>query len=91
MTAEELVGRFYEAFDDNKIDEAVAAFAEDLEIVDPGMGTVHGRGRFREDLETFKRAMPDAHVVVEHRSEAAGTVVVAGPVRRDLHGTAGDR
>jgi len=78
VTAEELVGRFYEAFDNNKIDEALAAFAEDLEIVDPGMGTVHGRGRFREYLETFKRAMPDAHVVVEHRSEAAGTVVVEG-------------
>lgn len=78
MTAEELLGRFYDDFDNNRIDEAVAAFAVDLEIVDPGIGTVHGRERFREYLHRFKRAMPDAKAIVEHQSEAANTVVVEG-------------
>ena len=62
----------------NKIDEAVAAFADDLGIVDSGMGTIDGRKRFREYLETFKRAMRDGQAVVEHRCQAADTVVVEG-------------
>jgi ketosteroid isomerase-like protein len=78
VTAEELVRRFYGDFDDNEIDDAAAAFAEDLEIVDPGMGTVYGRERFRAYLETFKRAMPDARAMVGLRCEAADTVVVEG-------------
>ena len=30
------------------------------------MGQVRGSERFREYLETFKRAMPDARAVIEH-------------------------
>ena len=74
----ELVARFYEDFDDGDIDAALAAFSEELETTDPGMGTVHGLGPFREYLETFKRAMPDARAVVEHTYEAGDTVIVEG-------------
>lgn len=74
----ELVGRFYERFDKGKIEEAVSVFAEKLEIVDPGMGTVYGRDRFREYLETFKRAMPDARAIIEHKFQAGDTVAVEG-------------
>jgi ketosteroid isomerase-like protein len=74
----ELVGRFYEEFDRGNIEDAVSRFAEELEIVDPGMGTVYGRELFREYLETFKRAMPDARAVIEQRLEAGDTVVVEG-------------
>jgi hypothetical protein len=42
------------------VDAALSLCGEDLEIFDPGMGQVRGRDRFREYLETFKRAMPDA-------------------------------
>lgn len=76
--AAELLGRFYEEFDKGNLGEAVSAFSEQLEIIDPGMGMVHGRERFREYLHNFKRAMPDAHAVIEHLFASAETVVVEG-------------
>jgi ketosteroid isomerase-like protein len=42
------------------------------------MGQVPGRDRFREYLETFKRAMPDARAIVEQTVEAGDTVAVEG-------------
>jgi steroid delta-isomerase-like uncharacterized protein len=77
-TAGEIMGRFYEDFGTGNIDSALAVCAEDLEIVDPGMGTVHGRERFREYLETFKRAMPDARAIVEQTVDSGETVAVEG-------------
>ena len=77
-TPGQVVGRFYEDFATGNIDAALSACAEDLEIVDPGMGHVHGRERFREYLETFKRAMPDARAMVEQTVECGDTVAVEG-------------
>jgi ketosteroid isomerase-like protein len=57
---------------------ALSACADDVEIIDPGMGQVRGRDRFREYLETFKRAMPDARAIVEQTVEANDTVAVEG-------------
>lgn len=74
----ETMGRFYEDFGTGNIDAALAACAEDLEIIDPGMGQVLGRQRFREYLETFKRAMPDARAVIEGIVESGETVAVEG-------------
>ena len=76
--AGEVVGRFYEAFGAGNIDAALSVCADDLEIVDPGMGQVRGRDRFREYLETFKRAMPDARAIVEQTVESGETVAVEG-------------
>lgn len=76
--AGEVVGRFYEAFGAGNLDEAISVCADDLEIVDPGMGQVRGVDRFREYLETFKRAMPDARAVVERTVESGDTVAVEG-------------
>ena len=76
--AGEIVARFYEDFGTGDIDAALSACAEDLEIVDPGMGRVRGRERFREYLETFKRAMPDARAMVEQAVESGETVAVEG-------------
>jgi steroid delta-isomerase-like uncharacterized protein len=73
-----LVAEFYEDFNSGDIDAAVAAFSEDLETIDPGMGTVHGIEPFREYLQTFKRAMPDARAVVEQMFEAGDSVIVEG-------------
>ena len=53
MDAGALVAGFYENFNNNEVDAAVAAFSEELETIDPGMGTVHGIEPFREYLETF--------------------------------------
>jgi ketosteroid isomerase-like protein len=77
-TAQDIVGGFYEDFNRGEIGEALLAFAEDLETVDPGMGTVHGIEPFREYLDTFKRAMPDAKAIVGHAHEAGEIVVVEG-------------
>jgi steroid delta-isomerase-like uncharacterized protein len=73
-----LVARFYEDFGKGDIDASVSAFAEELETSDPGLGTVVGIEAFREYLETFKRAMPDARAVVERMYEAGDAVVVEG-------------
>ena len=76
--AGEVVGRFYEAFGSGDIDGALAVCADDLEIVDPGLGQVRGCDRFRDYLETFKRAMPDARAIVEQTLESGETVAVEG-------------
>lgn len=76
--ASETVRRFYEAFGAGDIDAALSACADDLDIIDPGMGQVRGRDRFREYLETFKRAMPDARAIVEQTVEADDMVAVEG-------------
>ena len=76
--AGEIMGRFYDDFTAGNVDGALAACAEDLEILDPGMGDVHGRERFREYLETFKRAMPDARAIIEQTVESSETVAVEG-------------
>jgi steroid delta-isomerase-like uncharacterized protein len=74
----ELVAGFYAHFNSGDIDAALAVFSSELETIDPGMGTVHGHGPFREYLEVFKRAMPDAHAVIESLVEAGDTVIVEG-------------
>jgi ketosteroid isomerase-like protein len=78
IDARSLVSGFYESFNDGRIDDAIAAFSADLEMTDPGLGTVNGLAPFREYLDTFKRAMPDASAVVEHLVEAGDVVVVEG-------------
>jgi ketosteroid isomerase-like protein len=81
MSAEgqqELVAGFYEDFNSGDIDAAVLRFSTELETIDPGMGTVHGHQPFREYLDVFKRAMPDAHAIVESLGDAGDTVVVEG-------------
>jgi ketosteroid isomerase-like protein len=73
-----VVARFYTAFDEGDV-AAAAALADDaLEMMDPGLGTVHGPGPFREYLATLKRAVPDAKAVIERTLEADDTVVVEG-------------
>jgi ketosteroid isomerase-like protein len=74
----DLVGRFYRAFDEDAIDDALDLFAADLETVDPGMGTVRGIPPFREYLETLKRAVPDARAEVDHIYDGGNAVIVEG-------------
>jgi ketosteroid isomerase-like protein len=83
-----LVVRFSEAFDNGDIDLALSLAAAELELIDPGLGTVQGTGPFREYLETLKRAVPDATAEIEHVHDAGDTVIVEGrpPVRGRHHG-----
>jgi ketosteroid isomerase-like protein len=76
--ARDLVAGFYRDFDAGDIDAALSACSEELETVDPGMGTVYGIDPFREYLQTFKRAMPDAGAIVEQLYETGDSVIVEG-------------
>ena len=78
LTARELATRFYEAFDAGDIDAVLSVFSDDLETTDPGMGTVNGHAPFREYIETLKRAVPDARVVIDGMYDAGDVVVVEG-------------
>ena len=73
----ELVAHFYEEFGVGDMAPATSAFSKDVEIADPGIGTVHGAEPFREYLQTFKRAIPDG-LVVERLLEADDAVIVEG-------------
>lgn len=75
---QKIASQFYESFAAGEIDAALAVFADHLETVDPGMGTVHGLPRFREYLEGFKRAMPDARTVISRMYDAGDAVIVEG-------------
>jgi ketosteroid isomerase-like protein len=78
VTNRELAERFYEGFDSGDIDLALSPFSEDLEMIDPGMGTVRGLEAFRSYIATLKRAVPDARAVIEHAHEAPDAVIVEG-------------
>jgi ketosteroid isomerase-like protein len=78
LTARELATRFYEAFDAGDIDAVLSVFSEDLETTDPGIGTVHGHGPFREYIEALRRAVPDARAVIDGMYDTGDVVVVEG-------------
>lgn len=73
-----IIARFYEDFGSGDLAAAVSGFSDELEVTDPGMGTVHGIEPFREYLVTFKRAMPDARAVIDHMHDAGDTVITEG-------------
>ena len=76
--ARDLVARFDEAFDAGDLESAVSIASFDVEMTDPGLGTVHGTQPFREYLEVLKRAVPDAKAVIEHIHDAGDAVIVEG-------------
>lgn len=78
LTTRELATQFYESCNAGHVDAVLSVFSEDLETTDPGMGTVHGHGPFREYIETLKRAVPDARAVIDHMYDAGDAVIVEG-------------
>ena len=78
LTARELATRFYCAFDTGNVEAVLSVFSDDLETTDPGMGTVHGHGPFREYIETLRRAVPDARAVIDGMYDTGDVVVVEG-------------
>jgi ketosteroid isomerase-like protein len=77
-TGQDILHGFYRDFNAGDIVAAVSRFSEDLETIDPGMGTVHGIPPFTEYLETFKRAIPDATAIVLSTCDVGDAVVVEG-------------
>ena len=64
------MARFYETFDGGDLESAMSIASADVEMTDPGLGTVHGTQPFREYLEVLKQALPDAKAVIEHIHDA---------------------
>ena len=73
-----IVQRFYAAFGEGDLDAATAVVADGVHMTDPGLGTVEGLSAFREYLDGFKGALPDARANVERTFEAGDAVIVEG-------------
>jgi steroid delta-isomerase-like uncharacterized protein len=70
--------RFYDAFNRGDLDEAIEMFAANCEHHEPVQGTIPDNDRFKEHLQVFKRAMPDATINGENYFEAGDTVAIEG-------------
>jgi ketosteroid isomerase-like protein len=78
VTTRQLTAQFYEGFDAGDVERALSPFSDDLEMTDPGMGTVRGLDAFRGYIDTLKRAVPDAKAVIEQTYETDDAVIVEG-------------
>src|ERR671914_322302 len=76
--AREVAESFYEAFNRGNVDEAASLFADDCESIGPMQGLIHGKQAFRDHLEVFKRAMPDATIDVHSWIEGEEGVAIEG-------------
>jgi predicted ester cyclase len=82
------VEAFYDAFSRGDIDAALDARTEDIGNVDPS-GTIRGRDAFRQFVESFKAASPDAKLNLKtlledgnvSASEGTFTGTFTGPLR----------
>ena len=70
------VERFYERFGQGDMDGAASIFHDDVVTVEPGLGHAETLVEWRAYGETFRRACPDAHMVVETIVESGSTVAV---------------
>jgi steroid delta-isomerase-like uncharacterized protein len=78
MQSVQIVQHFYDAFGEGDLDAATSVFAEDVAIIDPGLGRVQGIAAMRDYLGGLKVVVPDARAIVERTFEAGDTVIVEG-------------
>jgi hypothetical protein len=69
-----LVEQFYSKFSSGDLEEAVELFAPDVVTVEPFLGRAESRDAWRAYGEAFRRACPDARLVLRSSVE--------GPYRR---------
>ena len=70
------VRTFYERFGQGDMDGAAAIYHEDVVTIDPGLGRATSLAEWRAYGEAFRRASPDAHMVVQTVLEHEDTVAV---------------
>jgi hypothetical protein len=75
---QELVERFYGAFNNNDLDAAMTCFTDALVAVDQGGGEKHGAVAWRKFGAMFKAAAPDARLNLRTAVEAGDTIFVEG-------------
>jgi steroid delta-isomerase-like uncharacterized protein len=73
-----IVEQFYDAFAAGDLEAAVAVFADDVRMTDPGLGVVEGIKVLRDYLDGLKGPVPDARAIVERTYEDGDTVIVEG-------------
>jgi ketosteroid isomerase-like protein len=73
-----LVERFYEAFNRGDFDAAMECFDPNVKTVEPSTEEMHGADAWRAFGETFKRAMPDAKLELKTAIESGDKLVVEG-------------
>jgi steroid delta-isomerase-like uncharacterized protein len=74
---QDLVERFYGAFNAGDMDAAQACFADDVVATDP-TGDKHGSAAWRAFAETFKTAAPDGRLNTVTVVEGGDTIAVEG-------------
>jgi steroid delta-isomerase-like uncharacterized protein len=73
-----LVEQFYNKFNSGDLDEAVELFAPDVVTVEPFLGRAENRDAWRAYGEAFRRACPDARLMLRSVVEGADRVAVEG-------------
>ncbi len=76
--AREVAESFYDAFNRGNIDRAASLFVDDCESNGPMQGLIHGKQAFRDHLEVFKGALPDATIDAQSWIETEDSVAVEG-------------
>jgi steroid delta-isomerase-like uncharacterized protein len=73
-----VVEQFYNRFNSGDLDQAVQLFAPDVVTVEPFLGRAEGREAWRAYGEAFRRACPDARLLMRSSMEESGRVAVEG-------------
>ncbi len=76
--ARDVVEEFYARFNAGDLEGATAVFKPDVESTEPALGTVRTVQEWREYGEAFRRAMPDARLMIVSAIESGNTIAVEG-------------
>src|SRR5687767_7766720 len=82
-----LVEQFYGQFSRGDLDEAVELFEPDVVTVEPFLGRAENRDAWRAYGEAFRRACPDARLVLRSAVEEDDRVAVEGTFVGTFTGT----
>ena len=73
-----IVDRHYEGFNRHDLDLAVLMLTDDIESTLPGAPTMKGIEPFKQYVNVFLTAAPDAHIAGRRYLESGDTIVVEG-------------
>jgi ketosteroid isomerase-like protein len=73
---ESSVRMFYERFGEGDMDGAASIYHDDVVTIEPALGRAESLAEWRAYGEAFRRACPDAHMVVQTLVESGETVAV---------------
>jgi steroid delta-isomerase-like uncharacterized protein len=71
-----MVRLFYERFGEGDMDGAASTYHDDVVTIEPALGRAESLAEWRAYGEAFRRACPDAHMVVQSVVVSGETVAV---------------